>query len=191
VKRGLLIAAGVGVLALLVGLVLAVKSSPKTSSTVAPIEEDGPVRPTTSRIKSRPTAPVESDLTSTVSAVTPQADGGPTRIVHDHTGEPSTAPRSPILAPTVILVRKTATPKVKECVLSILEGHEKIRVNTTAHVKVAGGRVTVQSAVAKIGSERSDEIQACVEKAFTSIDEAAPETQGDAEYDVFVAVTAP
>jgi hypothetical protein len=185
-KPRYLIAGAALVALLLVGLLWMMRhhEPPPTSASVSPPAQEAlRVVPTPSAAPAPPTS------TSAPVTEAPPAEPildrdvpDPNRIVHDHSGQPNNAKKSPLAPDTIFAVRQAVTPAVKSCAEPLARSGVKGGVTVVAKVTIAGSKVTTSEPTVKHPDFKDASFDDCVTKAFAQLSLAAPGSQTDAVY---------
>jgi hypothetical protein len=197
-----LVAGGVMVAALVAGLLVLMNRGPRRERT--PAKRATP----NERADDRPTgAPARGDVrpVGRVASTAPEGDGGEpaatdsrdagatATVVREH--EPGEYPRRPsaIVPSTVAQIRAEANPYVKNCSEPMRGGDPQTRerIQVTAMVSSAGGRVVVHDPIVRAKDTVPADVIECVKKSFEQLSFAAPVGQGDGEQKVHLPFMVP
>jgi hypothetical protein len=195
VTRKLLLALGAAaVLALIIGLVVAVRgdasgarSTADTPAVPAPAAAPAPAAP--------PRAPVAAPSQPVAVAPSPPAPVAPERqpgvpVVHDHRKDPPSGTPSPFLPETVAKVQQALFPAVKACASSAPAG-VTAKASVTISVRSAGGRFSVAAADLSGAEALGEAYGTCVRTAAAAIQGDAATGQEDASQSILFPLSVP
>ncbi len=171
IRKLLLVLGGAAVLALIVGLIVAVRGSgaraPETPAAPAePPVAPAPARPPVAaptRVVTAPSAPVET---------TPQRQPG-VPVVHDLRKAPPSGTPSPFLPETVAKVRQALSPALESCASSAPSG-ANANFSLQIAVRSSGGRVSVSQPELSGAEALGEAYAACLRNGVATVGADAP-----------------
>ncbi len=196
-KQRILIAGGVLVALLVVGLLWAVSRSsdaPAVGATsvatpdpvVAPPVTPAPATPAPVTTVPGPT-PAPTPVADTPTPPAPILDRripDPNREVHDHSGEENKGRPSPLEPDTIFAVRQAFTPLVKSCASSLAGAGSNGQVTVVARLTIAGGKLSAEPPKLTHPKFKDEAFDDCIINAFAQLQMAAPGSQTDTSYRV-------
>ncbi|HKA87429.1 MAG TPA: hypothetical protein VKE22_07165 [Haliangiales bacterium] len=172
--RKLLLALGAAaVVALIVGLIVAVRGS---ASGAHPPATETPAAP--AQVEPPPARPPVAAPSQTVAAPSPPAETAPPRqpgvpVIHDHRKDPPSGTPSPFLPETVAGVRRALAPALDSCASSAPAG-AKATFSLQVAVRSAGGRVVIGQPELDGGEALGEAYAACIRNAVATVAADAP-----------------
>jgi hypothetical protein len=188
-RSWLLAGLAVAVVALLVGLLLALRAEDPPRDPVAQDTSPAPAPPPAPR-------PPPAEPTDRRPVPLPPLEPGETldergRIVRDHRGAAGpTGPASPIASLTLAHVRQAVEPQIRACAQELLDP-TPIRITITARLRVAGDRVTASDVILSDREKLGDAYVTCVQRAYAELTTDPPDGQREVEELVHMPWTVP
>jgi hypothetical protein len=175
VRRSLLVAAGAAVVALIIFLLVSLRTA-DAPRPAGPAPTPPPVR------EAAPT-PVPAPTAAPAPPPTPEPARPipiePPPTVRDHRDDPASAgPPSPLSSPTIATIRQALEPQIRACA-PYLKDQKPARIVVSAEIHAAGGRVTARNVNIPEAETLGVEYVSCITRAYDSLSTDAPSDQTD------------